>query len=136
MAQVTPTRIPQVISADFHANLTPVPGKADLARKVNEEAVKQSIRNLVLTNKGERPFQPQIGCDVRKLLFENATPMTLSAIQDVIESTITNYEPRCNLISVDVSGNIDSNELNVTIVFSLINSDNIVNFSLILNRIR
>ena len=133
---LTPRRIPRVTAADFHKNLQIIPGKEDLARKVNEEAVKESIRNLVLTNKGERPFQPQLGCDVRKLLFENITPQTFDLIQTVITDTIEQYEPRCELLGVDVFGDIDSNAVDIKIVFRLINTDTPTSFNIILDRIR
>ena len=132
----TPARINQTISSDFHRDLTVVPGKADLARKVNEEAIKESIKNLVLTNKGERPFQPTLGCDVRRLLFENITPQTLIVIENTIKDTIDAYEPRCNLIAVDATSAIDTNDITITIVFSLINSSEPITFSLILDRVR
>jgi len=133
---LSPKRIPRVTAADFHKNLQIIPGKEDLARKVNEQAVKESIRNLVLTNKGERPFQPQLGCDVRKLLFENITPQTFDLIQTVITDTIEQYEPRCELLGVDVFGDIDSNAVDIKIVFRLINTDTPTSFNIILDRIR
>ena len=55
---LTPNKIARTVAADFHKDMTTVPGKEDLARKINEAAVKESIRNIVLTNRGERPFQP------------------------------------------------------------------------------
>lgn len=132
----TPSNIASIITADITRNLTLVPGKADIARKVNEEAIKESIKNLVLTNRGERFFQPDIGCDVRKLLFENITQQTLSLIESTISDVINTYEPRCNLIAVDATGALDSNSITVTIVFSLINNDTPVTFNIILDRIR
>ena len=94
----TAASIKEIISSDFHKDLSLVPGKGDIARKSNEEAVKESIKNLVLTGRGERPFQPDLGCDVRELLFENATPQTLELMKTTIENVIKTYEPRCNLI--------------------------------------
>jgi phage baseplate assembly protein W len=132
----TPGTINQIIASDFHRDLTIVPGKADIARKANEEAVKESIRNLILTNRGERPYQPDVGCNVRGLLFENITPQTLNLLEESIRSVINGYEPRCNLIGVDVTGALNSNTVTVTIVFSLINSIEPITFSIILDRIR
>jgi phage baseplate assembly protein W len=133
---LSPKRIPRVTAADFHKDLTIIPGKEDLARKVNEQAVKESIRNLVLTNKGERPFQPQLGCDVRKMLFENIDAQTFDLIRTVITDTIEQYEPRCELLGVDVIGDTSSNSIDINIVFRLINTDTPTSFSIILNRIR
>lgn len=132
----TAASIKEIISSDFHKDLSLVPGKGDIARKSNEEAVKESIKNLVLTGRGERPFQPDLGCDVRELLFENATPQTLELIKTTIENVIKTYEPRCNLIGVDVTGAVDSNTITITIVFTLINTLEPVSFNIILDRIR
>ena len=125
-----------ILAADFHKDMTIVPGRADLARKINEEAVKESIRNLVLTQRGERPFQPDLGCDVRSMLFENITPQTLIMIETSIKDVIETYEPRCNLIAVDATAAADSNAVSVSIVFVLINNDTPVTFNLILDRVR
>jgi|SRR6056300_588345 len=132
----SPDTTKQVISSDFHRDLSLVPGKGMLARKVNEESIKESIRNLVLTNRGERPFQPDLGCDVRQLLFENITPQTIELIKSTVKATIEAYEPRCNLIGVDVTGAADSNELAITIVFTLINTVEPVSFNIVLDRVR
>tara|TARA_B100000212_G_C27267906_1_gene487409 strand:- start:378 stop:782 length:405 start_codon:yes stop_codon:yes gene_type:complete len=132
----TAASIKEIISSDFHKDLSLVPGKGDIARKSNEEAVKESIKNLVLTGRGERPFQPDLGCDVRELLFENATPQTLELMKTTIENVIKTYEPRCNLIGVDVTGAVDSNTISITIVFTLINTLEPVSFNIILDRIR
>ncbi len=132
----TAASIKEIISSDFHKDLSLVPGKGDIARKSNEEAVKESIKNLVLTGRGERPFQPDLGCDVRELLFENATPQTLELMKTTIENVIKTYETRCNLIGVDVTGAVDSNTISITIVFTLINTLEPVSFNIILDRIR
>lgn len=133
---LTPNKIPRVISADFHKDLRVIPGKEDLARKVNEQTIKESIRNIILTNKGERPFQPNFGCDVRKLLFENATMQTFDLIKSVIQDAIDQYEPRCDLLAVDVIGDADSNIVDIGIVFRLINTDTPTSFNIILDRVR
>lgn len=133
---LTPNKIARTVAADFHKDMTTVPGKEDLARKINEAAVKESIRNIVLTNRGERPFQPEFGCDVRKMLFENATMQTFDLVKTVIQDAIDLYEPRCELMGVDVTGDVDSNAINITIVFRLINTDTPTKFNIILNRVR
>ena len=133
---LTPNKIARTVAADFHKDMTTVPGKEDLARKINEAAVKESIRNIVLTNRGERPFQPEFGCDVRKMLFENATMQTFDLVKTVIQDAIDLYEPRCELMGVDVTGDIDSNAINIAIVFRLINTDTPTKFNIILNRVR
>ncbi len=63
--------------SDFESNLERIPGREDIARRVNEQAVRDSIKNLVLTDRGERLFQPDIGCDIRGSLFENIDQNTI-----------------------------------------------------------
>jgi phage baseplate assembly protein W len=134
---LTPTtRRKSEIYSDFHKNMTQSPINFDLARKIDEEAVKESIRNLILTDRGERLFQPDIGSDVRKMLFENITNATIELIKDLISTTIRNYEPRVNLIGVDVITSIDSLQLDVIITFNIINRLEPVTFVITLDRAR
>ena len=83
-------------------------------------AVKRSLRNLVQTNFYERPFQPEFGCGVRELLFENFTPMTKVFLERKIEEVIVNYEPRVNLQNVAVDDDQDKNRLVVDIYFYVV----------------
>ena len=120
----------------FTRNLDQIPGRTDLSRIVNENAVRESIFNLVMTDRGERLFQPNIGCDIRGSLFENIDPSSILILKENIKSTIKTYEPRCNLRDVEVSANLDTNELSVKIVFSVINSNNTSSLTIDLNRVR
>lgn len=133
---ITPITKKRELFSDFGKDLTLNPVSNDIARKLNEESVKESIRNLVLTDRGERLFQPEIGCDIRFHLFENIAPDTLSDIRTAIYNTIESYEPRCQLIDVDVTGRNDSNALQVTITFIVINSEEPTTLDIVLNRIR
>ena len=133
---LTPRTRSQEFFSDFTRNLEQVPGRKDVSRVVNENAVKESIRNLVLTNRGERLFQPNIGCDIQGSLFENIDANTILILKENIKSTIRTYEPRCNLRDVEVSGNIDTNELRVKIVFSVINSTTTSSLTIDLSRVR
>lgn len=136
MARITPiTKKPELYS-DFHRDLTMNPVTYDVARKTNEESVKQALHNLLLTDKGERPFQPNLGCDIRKMLFENITPSTITLMKNTIESAIRNYEPRANIIDVDVTANTDSNAVTISIVFNVINSEKEITFTKTLSRVR
>ena len=83
-------------------------------------AVKRAVKNLVQTNFYERPFQPELGCGIRELLFENFTPMTKVFLQKKIEEVLNNYEPRINLNSVRVDDDQDNNRLVVDIYFYVI----------------
>ena len=83
-------------------------------------AVKRALRNLIQTNFYERPFQPELGCGIRELLFENFTPMTKVFLESKIEEVIVNYEPRVNLQSVAVDDDQDKNRLVVDIYFYVV----------------
>ena len=121
--------------SDFNNSMV-TKGDGDLAKTVDEFAVAQSIKNLILTDKMERPFQPTLGCDIRKSLFENFTPQTITVAKQRISETIGQYEPRAEIINIDASPDEDNNALNMTIVFSLINSDVEQTLGLVLERIR
>mgnify|MGYP006100145429 CR=1 FL=1 len=122
--------------SDFTRNLETIPGRTDLSRLVNENAVRESIYNLVMTDRGERLFQPNIGCDIRGSLFENIDPSSILILKENIKSTIKTYEPRCNLRDVEVTANVDTNDIQVKIVFSVINSNNTSSLTIDLNRVR
>ena len=121
--------------SDFNNSMV-TKGDGDLAKTVYEFAVAQSIKNLILTDKMERPFQPTLGCDIRKSLFENFTPQTITVAKQRIAETIGQYEPRAEIINIEASPDEDNNALNMTIVFSLINSDVEQTLGLVLERIR
>ena len=107
------------ISMSFKTN----PLNDDLIGIKNETAISRSIRNLVFTAPGERFFNQNLGSQVSKVLFENIDEISASVIKDEIENTINNYEPRVDLISVDVSPNYDDNEFNVTINYYIVGID-------------
>jgi len=133
---ITPRTASQEFFSDFTKNLEQIPGRQELARVINENAVKESIKNLIQTDRGERLFQPNIGCDIRGSLFENMTPDTIIILEENIKRTINTYEPRCNLRDVEVLGNLDTAELSVRIVFSVINSTSVNSLIIDLSRVR
>jgi len=97
-------------------------GSADISTITDVEAVKRSVRNLVLTNFYEKPFHPEIGSGVRDILFENMTPVTSVVLAKKVEDVIENFEPRARLISVRALPNLDRNEYEVTIEFFVVNT--------------
>ena len=97
-------------------------GSADISTITDIEAVKRSVRNLVLTNFYEKPFHPEIGSGVRDILFENMTPVTSVVLAKKVEDVIENFEPRARLISVRALPNLDRNEYEVTIEFFVVNT--------------
>lgn len=124
------------IYSDFTKELMVSPINSDVMRISNEESIKESIRNLVSTNRGERLFQPQIGCDIRKLLFENITPDTVITAKAMIRETIESFEPRAGIVSIDVTSSIDSNIVNITIVFHVIDRADPISLTINVSRIR
>jgi len=107
------------ISMSFQVN----PLTYDLIALTNENAIARSVRNLVLTNRGERFFDNNLGSRVNSLLFESLDDITASSVRDEIENTINNYEPRVELISVDAVPDYDNGELNVTIRYYIVGID-------------
>lgn len=102
----------------------------------NEDAVKQSIINILLTNVGERFFNPNFGSDINKMLFENVTPQTSSTLTTLIKTAIENFEPRALLHDVQCTPSPDENAYAVTVVFSTINRTEPITLDFLLNRVR
>ena len=94
----------------------------DINKVVSIQAVKRSIRNLVLTNHYEKPFHPEIGSGVRDMLFELMTPITSFILAKKIEDVIENFEPRARLVGVRALPNLDRNEYEVTVEFYVVNT--------------
>lgn len=122
--------------SDLDFNFTRHPVTNDVSMKYDEQAIKQSIRNLVLTQNFERPFHSEIGSQIRGLLFEHALPMTTILLERAISDTILNFEPRVKLISVEASYTPDENGVNVTIIFSIVNTIRPITVNLVLTRTR
>ena len=97
-------------------------GSKDIRKVTDIQAVKRSVRNLVLLNHYEKPFHPEIGSGIRDMLFENMSNMTAFILAKKIEDVIENFEPRVRLISVRADPNLDRNEYEVTIEFFVVNT--------------
>jgi phage baseplate assembly protein W len=104
------------VSASFKVN----PINYDLIGLINENAIARAIRNLIFTIPGEKPFQPDIGCNVTALLFENLDELTASSIKREIENTVRRFEPRVKLNQVIVNPNFDDNIFEVTLRYEII----------------
>lgn len=124
-----------VLYSDFLNNLEQNPVTGFLARVTNVEAVKQSIRNLVLTNVNERPYQPYIGSKIRTLLFDPIDSITEETLRLTIEETVR-QEPRAQLSHIKIEGDPTFNGYLVTIVFSMINIPEQISLSIILRKVR
>ena len=95
----------------------------DLIALKNESAIARSVKNIVLTNPGEKFFNENFGSRISESLFENINDISASIIRGEIKSSLKNYEPRVNVKRVDVTPNYDNNEFNVTIVYEIIGAD-------------
>ena len=122
--------------SDLDLNFTPHPVTGDVGFKKDENAVKQAVKNLVLTQNFERPFHSEIGSSLRSLLFEPATPMTKEILRKTISDTITNFEPRVDLIDVEIRYTLDDTAVDVRIVFKVRNTFTPIDVNLTLERTR
>ena len=120
------------LDLDFIAH----PTTGDVVRKIGDDAIKRSVRNLILTNFYDRPFRPYIGSNTQKLLFELATPITTNFLKDAILEVIENYEPRVRITQLLVQLDEDNNGYNVTIQYDILNRVEPAVITLFLERIR
>ena len=109
----------------------------DISKVTDIQAVKRSVRNLVLLNHYEKPFHPEIGSGVRDMLFEPMTPITAHILARKVQDVIENFEPRAKLIGVRAQPNLDRNEYEVTVEFYVINTPTeLVDLTVMLERLR
>ena len=95
---------------------------SDISKVTDIQAVKRSLRNLILLNHYEKPFHPEIGSGVRDMLFENMSPVTAVVLARKVEDVIENFEPRARLVGVRALPNLDRNEYEITIEFFVVNA--------------
>ena len=121
---------------DLDLNFTIHPVRKDINTHKNEYAIINSVKNLVLTNHYERPFQPEIGSNIRRLLFENVDTVTAAQIEREITETVENFEPRVQVSKVTAAADPDNNGYKVTLEFFVINNANPITINFFLERIR
>lgn len=124
------------IYSDFLDSFAASPVGGTLAKITNENSVRQSVKNLILTNIGERLYQPTVGSDVNKSLFEPNDVLTTSILKTNIENTIKFYETRAKDISIDVVFSNDQQYLNINVIFYVINNPVPIDLALNLRRVR
>ena len=122
--------------ADLDLDFMPHPTTKDIMKKTGVEAIKRSVRNLLLTNFYDRPFRSNIGSNALKLLFDNATPLTATFLTNAIRETLANYEPRIRVENVEVKFDFDNNGYNVKLFFTILNRNEPAAITLFLERIR
>ena len=135
MATTTVTNIVRDFK-DLDLNFTIHPVRKDINKNLGEMAVVNSIKNLVLTNHYEKPFNPSFGSNLRRLLFENADGITASLLEREISQVISNYEPRAKVRRVFVSSNVEETGFNVELEFFIVNRTEPVVINFFLERIR
>ena len=126
------TRLYRDIALSFEKNAA----TSDVIVKKDVDAVKQSVKNLVLTNHYERPFHPEIGSNLRAMLFENITPQMTHAISKQIDLLIRNFEPRARLVQINVQPFIERNGYRASISFFVVNTPERVEVETFLERLR
>ena len=126
------TKIYKDLNLDFSQNIA----TKDIQKLLDVESVKRSVRNLINLNHYEKPFHPEIGSNLRGMLFENITPQISHYIEKQIELLIRNYEPRCRLVEVANKPDLRKNGYSVSISFYVINTPNPVQVETFLERLR
>lgn len=134
MATIQANKVRQYKDLDLRFTVHPV--KKDVTKHVDEMAVINSMKNLILTNHYERPFQPEVGCNIQRLLFENMDNITASAIQREILQTINNYEPRVIVETISVSPDFGNNSYSIGMEFYILNRTEPISIQFFLQRTR
>ena len=125
------------VYSDIDNNLEQHPLTHDVSLKINDFAIKQSLKNLILTRNYERPFHPEIGCQINGLLFEPFNDITANVIRRTVFSVVERFEPRVILTEVDVyMPDDDLNNLHVTIYYTIKNIEVPVTYTIIIKRNR
>lgn len=121
---------------DIDFNLTPHPLTGDIAVKKERNALKQSIRNIVLTSYYERGFFVEFGTPIRASLFENVSPLQAATIKDNVQTAIENFEPQAELIDVYINTDNPDNTMYATVIYNRVNSPEPEEIVIELQRIR
>ena len=121
---------------DFDLSFSNNPLTNDVSIKNDIQAINQSLRSLVLTNYYERPFNPTIGCNIRKILFEPMDQLTMLDLRDAIKYTIENYERRVRLIEVRTQDLPEQNAYHVNVIYEIRATEYQASFDTVLKRLR
>jgi phage baseplate assembly protein W len=120
------------LDLDFIAH----PMTKDVVVKTGADAIKRSVRNLILSNFYEKPFRPGVGSNAVKLLFDNMSPLVSNFLKDAIKEVIQNYEPRVQLINVTVVPDFDNNGYAARLDFIVLNRNQPLTTTIFLERVR
>lgn len=112
------------------------PKSGDIRPVRDLDAIKNSIKNILSTERGEKPFRPDFGCNLNSYLFEPADNITKASIRDSIEKSIGDHEPRVEVVEVAIEDYPDRNEYAITITVMVVNSQQQIDLEFILERLR
>lgn len=121
---------------DLDLNFLMHPATHDIVKSYDEDSINKNLRYLILTINYESPFHPEKGCQINGLLFDFADSIMTQIMQRTIKEAIDNFEPRVNLIDVNVNPKTDQHEIEVTIEYTIVNTSQPVIFTTILTRSR
>jgi phage baseplate assembly protein W len=121
---------------DLDLNFLIHPVRKDINKHKDEMAVINSIKNLMMTNHYERPFQPDLGSNVRRLLFENLDKITAISMEREIRQVVENYEPRAQIKTLDIIPDVDNNGFSVRMEFYIMNMTDPITINFFLERVR
>ena len=122
--------------SDINMLFTVNPVTGDVTKRVDEEAIKASVRNLITTMHYERPFHPEIGCQIFSLLFEPYDTITRNVMIKTIEDVIAKFEPRVTITEIKLVNTEDNNNINIDVYFKINNSDTPILLTTAISRVR
>lgn len=132
----TPTKKEQVVYSDISLNLDFNPGTKDITRLLEEESIKNSLRNLLKTSRYERVYNPLYGGSLNQILFEQIDDRNILAVDTIVRTAIENYEPRVQVLDVVSTGLVDENTLAMTLLYTIINRQGQQRLDLQITRVR
>lgn len=133
---ITPSSKQQQLYSDFTDSFMQAPFSNDLAKTTNQNSVKQSLRNIVRTYMGERPYDNTIGQSGNYGVFGLNDGLTADIVKQTITDAVKQNEPRVNLVNVSVDVKTNPNAMTVSIYFSIQNIPDVLSVQIILNRVR
>ena len=131
-----PTIVSERTYRDLDLSFTAHPVKKDVSKHINERAIINSVKNLVSTNFYERPFQPELGSNIRALLFEPVDAVVATSLERQLRVTVENFEPRVAIQNISTIADPDNHGYNAQMTFFILNSPNPITINFFLERIR
>lgn len=122
--------------SDLDLNFIRHPSTGDIVKSYDEDSINKNLRYLILTMNYERPFHPEIGCQLNGMLFELGDPVTIEIMRRSIQEAITNFEKRVSIVNIDLKPNLEQNNIEITIEYIIVNINQPVVFTMILTRTR